>query len=497
MSDDRHDGGREAAAHISLRTRHALRAALAAAAAEVSAGTLDGAEARLGAALRAMAADARASGIGPAAVARLLDEMLDEALAGSAFSPGTGAAQARALLRERLTAIALRAHLASPGNDGPVLLARRLREQLPARWMACAERTARERRPGAPFRREQWLAHLTPIAHALADAIGAPDHGGGALLAHAAALGAVRHDDGADDYEVRVDFDLLGAEVTGIAVELATERGATADATELVLALDVAARVVARARTVATAAMAVRAARGRAERERRVRAFAGAFAHDVGARAGRIDRALRGDGVVVPGAVPALREARALAELADRARALLHEEVDARAPASDHLHGAARAARRLVADVADAAGVVITLAPDLPNVEVAGPPMELCLALLFERAVLDASARLAREVEVHGCVIVDGAGRPVEVAVEVSARGTRRQEPADGAADLGTRLVQDAVGAIGGRAWFAAGTADMVHGIAFPCRRAADVPEPPGSVCPDGPPYVRRADVPR
>lgn len=486
MNDDRHDTGREADARTSLSptTHQSLRAALAAAAAEIAAGTLDGAEARLGAALRVMAGDARARGVGAAALTRLLDELLDELLADPALSPG--AAGTRDRLRERLTAIALRAHLASPGGGAADILARRLREQLPLRWTAVAERIVQERHPGAPSRRELWLGHLTPIAHALADAVGGPDHGGGgALLAHAAALGAVRHADGADDYEVRVDFDLLAAEVTGVAVELATGAEAAIDATELVVALDVAARVVARARTVATAAMAVRASRARADRERRVRAFASAFAHDVGARAARIDRAL--SAAASADTTAAVREARALAELADRARAMLHAEVDARAATSEHLHGAARAARRLVADLANAAGVAITLAPDLPDVEVGGSAMELCLALLFERAVLDAAARGAREVAVRGCVVVDAARRPVEVAVEVSTVGAGAGDPTRGAdAGVGARLVDEAVAALGGRTW----RSDAVHGIAIPCRRADDVASVPEAVCPDAPPYT-------
>ena len=157
------------------------------------------------------------------------------------------------------------------------------------------------------------------------------------------------------------------------------------------------------------------------------------------------------------------------------------------------LPAAASEAARQLREAADRAGVLVRIAPDLPDVEVAAAAVELCLVNYLSNAIKYADPRQpVRVVDVRGYVLPGPEGLPSEVVVEVADNGRGVPEaaraqlytrffrahedvaPTIEGTGLGLSIIRETMEALGGRVWAEFPESGSVFAFAMPCRRAAD-----------------------
>jgi signal transduction histidine kinase len=172
---------------------------------------------------------------------------------------------------------------------------------------------------------------------------------------------------------------------------------------------------------------------------------------------------------------------------------LSRTEVDARQRRNVLLPHAAREAVRQLRDAAAVRGVRVTVAADLPNVEVDAATVELCLANYVSNGIKYSDpSREERRVHVEGVLTFgprpedgelrvmvrdNGLGVPEAARERLFSQFYRAHETITGVegTGLGLSIVRETVEALGGRVW-----ADFpeqggaVFGFALPSRREED-----------------------
>jgi signal transduction histidine kinase len=161
---------------------------------------------------------------------------------------------------------------------------------------------------------------------------------------------------------------------------------------------------------------------------------------------------------------------------------------------------AAGEAVRQLREAAAARQVTVTLAPNLPPVEVHAAAVELCLTNLISNAIkYHDPAKATRWVVVSGrisehpgagCDVVvevrdNGLGVPPDAREALFDRFTRAHEGTVVGVEgtgLGLSIVRDTVEAIGGRVWAEFPGEGSVFAVALPCRRRDDHPKRPHDV---------------
>jgi len=363
-------------------------------------------------------------------------------------------------------------------------LAQRLRasrDTLVERWLErIAARVAL--RPNDIFPTEELLNHVPLLIDGVADYVERHDAdiaGNAVVIAKARELGALRHGQGFDAYEILKEHEILNAILLSFSEEVIDEIAPGAAPGVVVRVL----RRVSDALEIIREATAVHyleltAARVN-EREDRLRRFNRMVAHELKNHLSAIRGA--SDLLVEPWLDETQRgrfiemvrsNTRELQHVLDNLESLSRMDSDARQNRNIMLPEAAREVVRRLRDQALAHSVVIRVAPSLPAVEVHAAAVELALANYISNAIKYADpARAERWVEIDGTFhALEAAGTGGELVVHVRDNGIgvppeqrehlfqrffRAQDDtvtADGTG-LGLSIVRETMESLGGHAW--------------------------------------------
>lgn len=386
-----------------------------------------------------------------------------------------------------------------------VVLAERIRaarDLLTARWL---ERIAArvELEPKRIFPTEDLLDHVPLLLHGIADYMEDPAQVVGAdaaVIGKARELGALRHAQGFDEYEILKEYEIFGGIVLSFLTEIVDGIDEPCSRSELLSCIQRVFHAVSLIEQ-ATATQHLQLLKERlAEREERLRSFTRALTHEFRNRIG----AARGAGQLLEMEELSAAERRKMAGVVVRSTEemqmvldglleLSREQSDARQQRHVRLPQAAGEAARQLRDMAQGRGVTIRIAPDLPDVEVSAAAVELCLVNLLSNAIKYADpAQPERWVEVLGHVDEDAGRTPREVVVKVRDNGVgvpegdrtkvfdrffrarnERAAAVDGTG-LGLSIVRETVEQLGGRVWAEFPGTGSVFAFSLPCRRSAD-----------------------
>jgi signal transduction histidine kinase len=394
--------------------------------------------------------------------------------------------------------------LTPPCPLAPVLAARirAAREELTHRWLErISARVALD--PNRIFPTDDLLDHVPLLLDGIAAYVEDPARevpADAPVVAKAMELGALRHAQGFDEYEILKEFELLGGVVFAFLVREVRTIEEPCEKDELLVCGHRLFRAIAVIQE-ASVAHYLQRMRGRlSEREARLRAFNRALTHEFRNQLSAILGAA--DVLDLPDYPDAERPAvrQIIRRNALTMRGVLDNLLELTRLGADARHGrrvllpqaVAEAARQL-RDRARASGVEVRLGT-LPSVEVVAAAVELAVTNYLSNAIKYSDpAQPERWVEVRGHTTEGGPGRGRELLVEVLdnglgvpeakraglfAQGFRAHEDTVTGVEgtgLGLSIVRDAVEALGGRAWAtfpAEGGACFV--FALPARRAAE-----------------------
>jgi signal transduction histidine kinase len=379
-------------------------------------------------------------------------------------------------------------------------LAARLREsrdELTSRWLErITDRVAIE--PKQVFPSKSLLDHVPLLIDGIANYMEDPSKEVNAdtpVIAKAMELGALRHAQGFDAYQILKEYEILGGIVFSYLAHVPDEIAEPSAKSEVLFCGQRLFKAITLIQQ-ATTTHYLRVAEERvAEREDRLRAFNRSISHEVKNRIGAI-----------LGASEVFRETKTLeddeARLIDiisRNARLMKTSVEnllvlsrASQEVTQHknvlLAQSAHEALRQVRDLARDAGVELRVA-ELPDVEVNAAAVELCLTNYLSNAIKYADAhRTNRYAEITASLRSHGDEGEVEVRVRDNGVGVppgerdrlfqrffRSRGATESGAEgtgLGLSIVREAAESLGGRAWAEFPGEGSVFAFSLPYHRA-------------------------
>ena len=359
--------------------------------------------------------------------------------------------------------------------------------------------------PNRVFPTEELLNHVPLLIDGIASYVERQDEELDAdvpVVAKAMELGALRHSQGFDAYEILKEHEILGAILISFLGEILDDLDAIAPPRELLGAWERIARATELIRQ-ATMTHFLRLSHEQVqERENRLRRFNRMVSHELKNRVA----AIRGAAGLLPEdwLDPAERErfqriiiqnAAGLQHVLEDLEALSRVEGDARQRRNVLLPQAAAEAARQLRDAVRARDVEVRIAEDLPAVEVDAATVELCLTNYLSNAIKYSDpAKPERWVEVRGELTFggpppstgelivrvrdNGLGVPSEARERLFEQFYRAHSQTVTGVEgtgLGLSLVRETISALGGKAW-AEFPEDGVTVFAFslPSRREED-----------------------
>ena len=394
--------------------------------------------------------------------------------------------------------------LSPPCPLAPALAARirAEREPLTQRWLErISARVSLE--PNRVFPTDDLLDHVPLLLDGIAAYLEDPAQevpADAPVVAKAMELGAMRYDQGFDEYEILKEFELLGGIVFAFLIREVRSMDEPCAKDELLVCGHRLFRAVVLVQEASVAHYLQRMRGKLSEREARLRMFNRALTHELKNQIGAILGAA--DVLDLPGYPdgerPAMqqlirRNAMAMRDVLDNLVELSRLDPDARQQRRVLLPQAVAEAARQLRDRAGAAGVAVRIG-ELPPVEISAAAVELAVTNYLSNAIKYAApGHRERWTEVRGHLTEPGAGRDREVVVEVHdnglgvppakraglfARGFRaHSETITGVegTGLGLSIVRDAVEALGGRAWASfPAEGGSCFAFALPARRAGE-----------------------
>jgi signal transduction histidine kinase len=385
------------------------------------------------------------------------------------------------------------------------VLAERLREdqdRLTHRWLDRIGQRV-DLHPSRIFPTDQLLDHVPLLIMGIAAYIEDPTQPVSAdvpVIAKAMELGALRHTQGFDEYELLKEYEIFGGILYSFLANTVEEIDQPCTRRELVLCAHRLYQAIALIQQATTTQyLALMKDRVR-EREERLRAFNRTLTHELRNRIG----ATMGAGQLLQMPEIAASESERLVGVIvrnmesmrvalDNLLELTRLGGDSRQQRHVRLPNAAGEVVRQLREVARSRDVSVRLGEQLPDVEVNAAAVELCLVNYLSNALKYADERKReRWVEITGRVEPASNGEPAFVVVEVRDNGIgvpaeQRHRlferffraGAESTTDvegtgLGLSIVRETVQALRGRAW--ADFSDDVSTFAFslPVRRATD-----------------------
>ncbi len=322
------------------------------------------------------------------------------------------------------------------------------------------------------------------------------------VVAKAMELGALRHSQGFDAYEILKEYELLGGVLFTFAERHLDAIDSPCSRSELFTCAHRLFRAIELIQQVTTTHFLRMANEAVREREERLRGFNRMVSHELKNRVGAIqgahallseawvDEAQRTKFVGMVG-----ENAEAIRALLDNLVTLSRMDADSRQSRHVELPQAAAEAVRQHREFARSRGVRVHLAEDLPRIEVSAAAVELCLSNYISNAIKYSDpAKEDRWILVEGEVRTpdeaagvpellvrvrdNGLGIPVEAEKRLFQRFFRAHEETASDVEgtgLGLSIVRDTVENMGGRAW-AERNADGGSTFLFtlPSRRSSD-----------------------
>ncbi|HLL82333.1 MAG TPA: HAMP domain-containing sensor histidine kinase, partial [Longimicrobium sp.] len=308
-------------------------------------------------------------------------------------------------------------------------------------------------------------------------------------------LGELRHAQGFDAHQILREYEILGGVLFDFLVHTADEVDEPCGRGELLVCGHRVFRSIAVIQQYTTTHFLRLADERTREREDRLRGFNRAVTHELKNRIGSAGGALEMLGEDWVAEDPKQRTrfvaiaARNIAAMKDTLETLLElSRIDTDgAPARNvNLPDVAGEVRRQLREFADARGVDVQIAADLPEAEVPAAPLELALSNYVSNAVKyrDPSeprpwARIEGELRrtEGGCEIVvrvrdNGLGVPLEAREQLFTRFFRAHEgtvTGEEGTGLGLSLVREAIEAAGGKVWFEFPDRGSVFALSVPC----------------------------
>jgi signal transduction histidine kinase len=386
-----------------------------------------------------------------------------------------------------------------------VTIAARLRDQrdaLTGRWLVrIADRVSLA--PNRIFPTDDLIDHVPLLLLGIADYVEDPARPvltETPVIAKAMELGALRHTQGFDEYQLLKEYEILGGILFQFLAEAVDEIDAECSRSELVTCSARLFQAIAVIQQATTTQFLMLARAQVTEREDRLRMFNRALTHELRNRIGAVLGASQimempevpdGERQRLNGVV--LRNIESMRVVLDNLLVLTGVELDTRQHRHVHLPEAAREAARQVRAAARARAVVIRIHPELPDVEVSAAAVELCLTNLLANAIKYSDPDAPeRWVEIRGRLEARG-DAPAEVVVEVVDNGIgvpsdardrlfqrffrahERSMPDVEGTGLGLSIIRDTVSGLGGRAWAEFPSKGSVFAFSLPSRREADV----------------------
>lgn len=378
---------------------------------------------------------------------------------------------------------------------------RAAKEELTRKWLdRIAERVALD--PNRIFPTDELLDHVPLLIVGIASYLENPASEISAdmpVVGKAMELGALRHSQGFDVYEILKEHEILGGILfTYLAAEVDTMAEPCAKSELLVCGQRLFRAVTIIQETTTTHFLRL-AAEEVKEREERIRTFNRAVSHEIKNRIGTIlgagdmlhelpdmsveDRAKFVDIV--------RRNARQMQSAVTNILAVGRSGNDIRQQHRISLRAAAQEAMRQVRENAQGAGVVLRIAEDLPETEVSAAGVELCLANYLSNSIKYANPQSTdRWAEVSASkergpngvselvirVSDNGLGVPADKREHLFERFFRAHETiteVEGTG-LGLSIVKDTAQSLGGRAWAEHPEVGSVFAFSLPDRRTRD-----------------------
>jgi len=385
------------------------------------------------------------------------------------------------------------------------VLAQRLhdgRRVITTRWLErISDRVAIEK--DRIFPSDDLLDHVPLLIDGIADYVADPVNEVSAdmpVVAKAMELGALRHAQGFDAYQILKEYEILGGILFNYLAEIVDDIDQACTKSELLYCGQRLFRAVTLIQQTTTMHFLRLSDERIAEREQRLRAFNRAVSHEIKNRIGTI----LGASVTlleIPDVQPAkqkqfvsmiARNARLMRHTIDNLVALSRMETDARQHRHVFLPEAVGEAARQMREASEGAGVEINVA-ELPDVEVNAAAVELCLTNYLSNAIKYADrTKSERWVEVAGAIEADANGEN-EVVVRVRDNGLGIATEGRGqlfqrffrahdlsvtsteGTGLGLSIVAETMESLGGRAWAEFPESGSVFVFALPYRRESTV----------------------
>ncbi|HKG91159.1 MAG TPA: HAMP domain-containing sensor histidine kinase [Gemmatimonadaceae bacterium] len=355
--------------------------------------------------------------------------------------------------------------------------------------------------PNRVFPSNELLNHVPLLIDGIAHYLESPDADLDAeapVIAKAIELGALRHGQGFSAYEILKEFELLSGILLNFFSESAEEVTVPYTARDPLVCWQRVSHAVELIRQATTTHFLQLSEERVREREERLRRFNRMVSHELKNRMGAIRgaSALLGEGWLDGEQHERFR--RMVSDNADALERVLRDlevlsrvESDARQQRNVLLPQAAAEAARQLRTMAEARGVEVRVAEDLPDVEVNAAAVELCLTNYISNAIKYSDpAKDARWVEVaadqaaldRGQLIVqvrdNGLGVPPESREQLFQQFFRaHRETVTGVegTGLGLSIVRDTVESMGGRAWAEfPDEGGAVFAFSLPARRQQD-----------------------
>ncbi len=376
------------------------------------------------------------------------------------------------------------------------------REGLTHRWLErIGARVALE--PHQVFPSDDLLDHVPLLIDGIADYMEDPLLELSAeppVIGKAMELGALRHAQGFDEYQIVKEFEFLGGILFAHLIMTVRDMEEPCAKDELLACGHRLFRAIMIIQQASVARYLQEMRAKLAEREAQLRSFNRALTHELKNQLGAVlgasalldlERLAPEERAPLPGIIQ--RNAAAMRETLDNLVELARLDVDVRQQRRIMLRQAVAEASRQLRETSQAAAVRIRLG-DLPSVEVPAAVVELAMTNYLSNAIKFANPEAPeRFVEVRGSLRELGPGRQPELVVEVVDNGIGVPEEKRAClfaagfrahaeiitgvegTGLGLKIVKDAVEAVGGRVW----AAFPPHGgscfaFALPARRAAD-----------------------
>ncbi|MFN2567579.1 MAG: ATP-binding protein [Gemmatimonadaceae bacterium] len=381
---------------------------------------------------------------------------------------------------------------------------REAREELVRRWLdRITARVAVS--PTRVFPTDELLNHVPILIDGIANYLEHPEQELGAeapVIAKAMELGALRHMQGFDAYEILKEHEILGGVLYSYLAQVVEHTAVPGTRAELLESWQRIGHAVELIRQATmTHFLRLWSERVR-EREERLRRFNRMVSHELKNRVG----AIRGAGALLSEPwlesvqrdrfVQMVRDnADALQRVLDNLETLSRIESDTRQRRNVLLPQAVAEAARQLRDPAEAKGVAVQIADDLPAVEIDAAAVELCLMNYLSNAIKYADPRKAdRWVKITGELRfrerADG-GPELIVRVRDNGIGVPRESRgrlfeqfyrAHGktvtgveGSGLGLSIVRETTESMGGRAWVEfPDDGGAVFAFSLPSRREED-----------------------